>query len=233
MIDSRQRSDPAGTTSSRPPRLWARIDTDNCTSTLTESVHDAGVSKPSSDDSSDGQSGRLDACSSTILTWSASSTAMLANLVCSPPRCCLITSSPGAATSSTRQYGGQQASRAPHRQRAIDCRHAEVDARGVPPPARPWPASRVPGAEDGRTAADLVFLPARPAPATRSGRSLLPGAGLSRRPRRSTPRWPTPPGAPQCRPRRREPETPVRGGGRNACEPVRRPNAAPGSLRTS
>ena len=103
MIDSRHLSEPAGTTSSRPPRLCARIDTESWTSTLTESVHEAGVSNPSSDDSSDGQSGRLDASSSTILTWSASSTAMLANLVCSPPRCCLITSSPGAATSRTRQ----------------------------------------------------------------------------------------------------------------------------------
>ena len=86
--------------------MWARIDTASCTSTLTESVHDPGVSNPRSEVSSDGQSGRLDAFSSTIFTWSASSTAMFANLRCSPPRCCLTTISPGAATSSTMQYGG-------------------------------------------------------------------------------------------------------------------------------
>src|SRR3954452_12961670 len=106
MIDSHHRCDSEGTTSRSPPRLCARIDTDNWTSTFTESDHDAGASKPSSEDNNDGQSGSAEACSSTILTWSASRTAMLANLVCSPPRCCLMTSSAGAATSSTRQNGG-------------------------------------------------------------------------------------------------------------------------------
>ena len=120
MIDSRQRSVPSGTTRSRPPRLCARIDTASCTSTLTESFHDPGVSKPRSEVRSDGQSGRLEAPSSTILTWSASSTAILANLRCSPPRCCLTTISPGAATSSTMQKGGSVRV-PPHTDRTPSC----------------------------------------------------------------------------------------------------------------
>ena len=53
--------------SSEPPRPWLRIDTASCTSTFTESTHEAGESNPSSDVTRSGQSGRLDALSSTIL----------------------------------------------------------------------------------------------------------------------------------------------------------------------
>jgi hypothetical protein len=67
-IDSIQASLESGTISRMPPRRCARIDTASWTSTLTESIHDAGESKPSSDVSSGGQSGRLDARSSTIFT---------------------------------------------------------------------------------------------------------------------------------------------------------------------
>ena len=91
-------------------------------------AHDAGASKPSSEVSSDGQSGRLDAFSSTILTCSPSSTAMFAYLVCSPPRCCLTTSRPGAATSRTRQYLGRTRV-VPHTQTPSPSGHdAQMDA---------------------------------------------------------------------------------------------------------
>ena len=59
------------------------MDTASCTSTLTESIpftHDAGESNPSSDVISGGQSGRLDARSSTTLIRSPSSTATFTNL---------------------------------------------------------------------------------------------------------------------------------------------------------
>ena len=102
-IDSRQVSLPAGTTSSAPPRPCARIDTASCTSTFTDCAHEAGSSKPRSDVSSGGQSGRFDVRSSTIFSRSPSSTATLTNLPEMSPRWCLITSSPGEATSSTKQ----------------------------------------------------------------------------------------------------------------------------------
>ena len=68
--------------------------------------HDAGESNPSSEVSSGGQSGRLDARSSTILIWSPSITATFTNFPDSSPRWCFTTSSPGAATSTTKQRNG-------------------------------------------------------------------------------------------------------------------------------
>ena len=114
-----------------------------------------------------------------------SSTAMLANLVCSPPRCCLTTSRPGAATSSTRQYGGSVRVRAPHRQPAAVRPHAEVDARALDRRARPWPAPRA-SAAARRSKQQRVrgASRARRGPAKWSGRSLPRGAGWSRTRRR-------------------------------------------------
>ncbi len=66
-FDSRQASLPAGTINIDPPRLCARMDTASWTSTLTDSIQEAGESNPSKDVISAGQSGRLEACSSTSL----------------------------------------------------------------------------------------------------------------------------------------------------------------------
>src|ERR1043166_10242657 len=78
-IDSRQVAVADGTTRSAPPRPVAAMDAASCTSTLTESAHDAGASKPSSDARSGGQSGRLDAFSSITIRRSPSRTATLTN----------------------------------------------------------------------------------------------------------------------------------------------------------
>ena len=85
-IESRQASDVEGTTSSRPPRPCARIDTASCTRTFIDPSHDAGESKPSSEPTSAGQSGRLDAFSSTSFTSSPSSTATLTYFPVFSPR---------------------------------------------------------------------------------------------------------------------------------------------------
>ena len=101
-MESRQPVLSVGMTSSRPPRPCARMETANCTRTLGASVQDVGASNPTSEASRSGQSGRLEARSSTIFTWSPSSTATLRNFPVSSPRWCLTTSRPGAATSSTK-----------------------------------------------------------------------------------------------------------------------------------
>src|SRR2546421_217789 len=57
MIESRQDSEPRGTTKSAPPRPCARIETASCTSTLTESSPEEGEPKPRSDSTTAGGAG--------------------------------------------------------------------------------------------------------------------------------------------------------------------------------
>lgn len=106
MIDSRHAGVFRGTTSSDPPRPCARMETASRMSTWTESAEEAGESKPRSEATSGGQSGMLMAWWSSTLIWSPSSTATLRNLPDSSLRRCLMTSSPGAMTSSTKHNLG-------------------------------------------------------------------------------------------------------------------------------
>src|SRR5688572_4985404 len=108
ITESSHRPVPAGTTSIRPPRPCARIDTASCTITFIEPAHDAGESNPSSVDSNDGQSGSDEACSSITFTWSPCRTARLTNLAWASPRWCFTTSKPGSETSTTHEYLGME-----------------------------------------------------------------------------------------------------------------------------
>ena len=127
-MDSRHQSLPAGTTSSEPPRPWARMETARWTSMLTDLAGACRVSNPRSEVRRSGQSGRRADRSSMILTSSPCRTATFTNFSDSSPRLCLTTRRPGATTSRTRQETGRLRVASPRRRTGAVAPDAEVNA---------------------------------------------------------------------------------------------------------
>ena len=109
---------------------------------------------PSSDVSSGGQSGRLDACSSTTLTLIAFEHGDVHELAGFVAAMMLDDEQPGAATSTTKHSGGIVRIVPQTRQLVAVAPDAQMNARRARPPARPCERRRARAAGAARTSAD-------------------------------------------------------------------------------